>query len=73
MKLYPGDTHQCWLNGCPLFMEVLRLEPEMQVAIFMEGRGYKLYGTYRQINQFSSNELFDLSQADYVVEFTSNR
>jgi|JI6StandDraft_1071083.scaffolds.fasta_scaffold41089_6 hypothetical protein len=37
----------------------------------MEGRGYKLYGTYKQQIQYQSNELFDSSEADYVIEFNS--
>jgi hypothetical protein len=70
LKSYMGETYQGWINGCPVYVEHISSSPII-FALFMQGRGYKLYGKYKSITELYSNELSNFSEADYVIEFES--
>ena len=37
-----GETFQGWVNGCPVYAEQISHHPPIS-AIYMVGRGYKVY------------------------------
>jgi hypothetical protein len=39
-----GDTYQCWIGGCPPYMEQVSHHPPISAYYFC-GRGYTLHGT----------------------------
>jgi hypothetical protein len=39
-----GETYQGWMNGCPVFLEQISHHPPI-AAFFLQGRGYKVYGS----------------------------
>lgn len=38
-----GETLQCWVGGCPLYLEQISHHPPIASYYFV-GRGYKIYG-----------------------------
>jgi hypothetical protein len=68
LKSYTGETYQGWINGCPIYLEQISNSPNV-ITLFMQGRGYKLYGSYKYITELYSNELSNFSEADYAIEF----
>ena len=38
-----GETHQCWIDGCPVYFEQISHHPPI-AAYLMKGRGYTVSG-----------------------------
>jgi hypothetical protein len=40
-----GETYQTIIDGCPVYGEQISHHPPIS-AVFMKGRGYKIYGHF---------------------------
>ena len=62
-----GETHQAWIDGCPVYLEQISHHPPIVSYLFI-GRGYKAYGKIGPKATFGFNTIYGYSQEpNYVV------
>ena len=63
-----GETFQCWVDGCPIYIEQISHHPPI-ASILMIGRGYKIYGKVEAKMELSINSGKGLNEGILTIEF----
>ena len=63
-----GETHQAWIDGCPVYLEQISHHPPI-IAYYFIGRGYKAHGSIGAKATFGLNVIYGYSEEPNYIPF----